>query len=64
MANQPDTFLFRVFPSAFVMKETFADRAADEEIRKFRLAQGYASSAIVARDSRDGAFVYTVKFTR
>jgi hypothetical protein len=62
--DQADTFRFRIFPSAFVLEETFADRAANEEISKFRLAKGYASSEILSRDSRDSAFVYTVKFTR
>ena len=64
VANQPDTFRFRIFPSALVMEEAFADRAADEEIGKFRTAKGYASSTIVSRDQRDSAFVYTVQFTR
>jgi hypothetical protein len=64
VANQADTFRFRIFPNAFAMEGTFADRAADEEIGKFRVANGYASSAILSRDYRDSAFVYTVKFTR
>lgn len=64
VANQADTFRFRIFPNAFAMEGTFADRAADEEIGKFRVANGYASSAILSRDQRDSAFIYTVKFTR
>jgi len=64
VADQADTFRFRIFPSAVVMGETFADRAANEEIGKFRLANGYSSSAILSRDQRDSEFVYTVKFTR
>ena len=62
--NQADTYRFRIFPNAFAMEGSMADRAADEEIGKFRLANGYASSMIVSRDYRDSAFVYTVKFTR
>lgn len=64
VADQADTFRFRIFPSAFAMQGTFADRAANEQIGTFRLANGYASSAILSRDQRDSAFVYTVKFTR
>ena len=64
VTNQPDTYRFRVFPSAFVLEGTFADRAADEEIGRFRTAKGYASSTIVSRDQRDSEFVYTVRFTR
>ena len=62
--GEADTFRFRVFPSAVVMEGTFADRAAEDEIDKFRQANGYASSEIVARDPVDNAFVYTVRFTR
>lgn len=62
--DQQDTYRFRIFPSAFVMEGTFADRAADEEIGRFRSANGYASSAILAREQRDTSFVYTVRFTR
>ena len=62
--NQADTFRFRIFPSAVAMEGAFADRAAEEEVGKFRVANGYASSAILSRDYRDLAFVYTVKFTR
>jgi hypothetical protein len=62
--DQPDTFRFRIFPAAVVMEETFADRAADQEIAKFRSANGYASSVIRSRDHQDLAFVYTVEFSR
>ena len=64
VADQPDTFRFRVFPAAVIMPATFADRAAADEIARFRLARGYASSEIVSRDERDQAFVYTVRFAR
>ncbi|HEY2558124.1 MAG TPA: hypothetical protein VGI48_00260 [Caldimonas sp.] len=62
--NQADTYRFRIFANAFVMEGTVADHAADEEIVKFRAANGYASSRIVSRDHRDSAFVYTVVFAR
>ena len=62
--GEADTFRFRVFPSAVVMEGTFADRAAEDEIDKFRQANGYASSSIVARDPVDNAYVYTVRFAR
>jgi hypothetical protein len=62
--NQADTYRFRIFPNAFAVEGMLADRAADEQIEKFRLANGYASSEIVSRDHRDSAFVYTVKFAR
>ena len=61
---QADTYRFRIFPNAFAMEGTLADRAADQEIERFRQTSGYASSMIVSRDYRDSAFVYTVKFTR
>ncbi len=62
--GEADTYRFRVFPYAVALKETFADRAAEEEIARFRLANGYASSDIVSRDARDSGFVYTVRFAR
>jgi len=62
--DQPDTFRFRIFPAAVVMEAFFADRAADQEIGKFRSANGYASSAILSRDYRDLAYIYTVEFSR
>ena len=62
--NQADTYRFRIFPNAFAVDGILADRAADGEIEKFRLANGYASSEIVSRDQRESAFVYTVKFAR
>ena len=62
--GEADTYRFRVFPYAVALKETFADRAATEEIARFRLANGYASSEIVSRDARDSGFVYTVRFAR
>ena len=62
--NQADTYRFRIFANAFAVEGILADRAADEEIGKFRLANGYASSEVVSRDYRESAFVYTVKFTR
>jgi hypothetical protein len=62
--SQTDTFRFRIFPYAFAVGGIMADRAADDEIVKFRVANGYASSEILSRDSQDTVFVYTVKFTR
>ena len=62
--SQADTFRFRIFPYAFAVGGIMADRAVDEEIVKFRVANGYASSEILSRDSQDSALVYTVKFTR
>ena len=62
--GEADTYRFRIFPYAVALKETFADRAAEEEIARFRLANGYASSEIVSRDARDSGFVYTVRFAR
>ena len=41
-----------------------ADRAVDDELVKFRVANGYAASEILSRDYRDSAFVYTVRFKR
>lgn len=64
VADQADTFRFRVFPAAVAMEGTFADRAAYEEIGKFRAANGYASSSVVSREYRGLAFVYTVRFSR
>jgi len=64
VASQADTFRFRIFPYAFAMGGIMADRAVDEEIVKFRVANGYASSEILSRDSQDAGFVYTVKFIR
>ena len=58
------TFRFRISPAAVVMEATFADRAADQEIAKFRSANGYASSVILSRDHLDLAYVYTVEFSR
>ena len=62
--GQADTYRFRIFPYAVALKETFADRAAEEEIARFRLAGGYASSEILAREARDTEIVYTVRFAR
>jgi hypothetical protein len=62
--GEADTYRFRIFPYALVLNETFADRAVEEEIAKFRSANRYASSAVLARDQRDGGFVYTVRFAR
>ena len=38
--------------------------AIEEDIGKFRLANGYASSRILSREPLDPGFVYTVRFTR
>ena len=62
--GEADTYRFRIFPYTVALKENFADRAADEEIAKFRMANGYASSQVLSRDARDSGFVYTVRFTR
>jgi hypothetical protein len=62
--NQSDTYRFRIFPYAFAVGGVMADRAVDDELLKFRVANGYASSEILSRDYRDSAYVYTVKFTR
>ena len=64
MQGETDTYRFRIYPYAVAFKEKFADRAADEEIGKFRLAQGYATSEVLSRDAQDSGFVYTVRFTR
>ena len=62
--NQADTYRFRIYPYAFAVGGYMADRAVDEEVLKFRVANGYAASEIVSRDQRDSGFVYTVKLTR
>jgi len=62
--SQADTYLFRIFPYAFAVGGIMADRALDDEIVMFRVANGYASSEILARDHLDSAYVYTVRFAR
>ena len=62
--SQADTFRFRIFPYAFAVGGFMADRAVDDEVVKFRVANGYAASEILSRDYRDSAYVYTVRFTR
>ena len=64
VASQADTFRFRIHPYAFAAGGYFADRALDEELMRFRLANGYGSSEVLSRDWRDGAYVYTVRFAR
>ena len=62
--NQADTYRFRIYPYAFAVGGYMADRAVDDELVKFRVANGYAASEVLSRDYRDSGFVYTVKFTR
>ena len=64
VAGQADTYRFRIHPYAVVLNETLADRVAEEEIAKFRLARGYASSQVLSRDTLDPGFLYTVRFAR
>jgi hypothetical protein len=64
VAGQVDTYRFRIYPYAVVFNETVADRVAEEEISKFRLARGYASSQVLSRDALDPGFLYTVRFAR
>lgn len=47
--NQADTFRFRIFPYAFAVGGFMADRAVDDEVVKFRVANGYAASEILSR---------------
>ena len=62
--GEADTYRFRIYPYAVALKEQLADRAAEEEIGKFRMANGYASSQVLSRDALDPGFVYTVRFAR
>ena len=62
--GQPDTYRFRVYPYAVVLNEMLADRAAEEDIGKYRQAHGYASSRVLSREPLDPGYVYTVRFTR
>ena len=62
--SQADTYQFRIYTYAFAVGSVMADRAVDDELLRFRAANGYASSEILSRDYHDLAYVYTVKFTR
>ena len=62
--GQPDTVRFRIFPNTIAFQEALADRAAEEEIGRFRAARGYASSTTLSRELQDRAYVYTVRFER
>lgn len=62
--GEVDTYRFRIYPYAVVLNENLADRVAEEEISKFRLARGYASSQVLSRDTLDPGFLYTVRFAR
>jgi len=62
--SQADTYRFRIFPYAFAVGGIMADRALDDEIVMFRVANGYASSRDPGADHLDSAYVYTVRFAR
>jgi hypothetical protein len=65
VAEQQDTFTFKIYTGGFAAGAT-ADKRAAKEFDRFMVSNGYSSYTILNKqyDLFPSGFVYTVKFSR